>query len=186
MGKENVGQGLGLTVISIGVVLSAIGLGSIVSDLSAAVPPTPDAIIQTQPPAAVPITAANGNPTASQAASLSDKTEGELKNLVQNWRKAWASQNIASYLAFYAPDYQGNADSPEQWRNNRKRILGQARFVDIRIGQPYITVEGDNVARMIFPLDYASDRLQDHGTKLLELRREKGQWLIEHEEFTPN
>jgi len=176
MGKENVGQGLGLTVILIGVVLSGIGMASIFSDLSAA-PSTPDAIVQALPSAAGPAPASGDQATPSAA-----KAEDELKRLLQAWREAWASQNTAAYLAFYTPDYQGTADTPEQWQANRKRIIGKAQFITIKTGQPEISLDND-LATLTFSLDYASDRLQDHGTKTLQLRRSNGHWLIEQEEF---
>jgi len=119
-------------------------------------------------------------------ATNAEKARGELQQLVQNWRQAWASQDTTSYLAFYAPDFQGKADSPEQWRASRQRIIGQARFIEIKLGQPEIKLENDGRATLSFALDYTSDRLQDHGTKTLQLRRNNGRWVIAEEAFTAN
>lgn len=187
MNKENVGQGLGLAVIFIGLLLSGIGLVGIYSDLTdaRALAASPDSILQAQAPAAGQKTANAAMPGAPETAARSqEKVRGELQHLLQAWRQAWASQDTTSYLAFYAPDFQGNTDSPEQWRANRKRILGQARFITIELGQPEIELDGQDQATLNFTLDYASDRLEDHGTKTLELRRNNGRWLIADEAFS--
>lgn len=177
MGKENVGKGL--AIIFIGAILS-IGLAGVFSDMATdkTAAPTPDTIVQAQPTAAGPSSA-----PSSPAPASNDKARAELEKLLQGWSKAWASQDIGSYLAFYAPDFQGNAESAEQWRANRKRILGQAEFIELKLGQAEINVESDDLATLSFGLDYASDRFEDHGTKTLQLRRDNGRWLIENEEF---
>lgn len=187
MNKENVGQGLGLVVIFVGLLLSGIGLASIYSDLTnaQALAATPDAILQDQAPAAGQKVANAAMPGAPEtAAGSQEKVRGELQHLLQGWRQAWASQDIASYLAFYAPDFQGNSDSPEQWRANRKRIIGQAKFITIELGQPEIEQDDQDQATLTFTLDYASDRLEDHGIKALEVHRNNGRWLIVDEAFS--
>lgn len=181
MDKENVGQGLGIVVIVIGTLLSGIGLVNIFSELADArvAASSPDAILLAESPAA-------GQKTPTAPASSQEKAHGELQHLLQSWRQAWASQDTESYLAFYTPDFQGKADSPEQWRTSRKRVLGQARFITLELGQPEIKLEGNDLATLSFSLDYASDRLEDHGTKTLRLRRNNGRWLIADEAFAAN
>lgn len=186
MGTENVGQGLGLTVITIGIVVSAIGLGSILSESSAApsLPASPDRLIETQAPAAgprpLPATPAVTN---SSGPDSGEKAQGELKNLLEAWRKAWSSQDSAAYLAFYRPDFQGHSDTPEAWRASRKRVLEQAEFIEVTLAQVVVKLEGADQATLSFVQDYASDRREDHGNKRLQLRRSNGKWLIENEEF---
>lgn len=180
MERGNVGQGTRLGIMFLAAILAGIGLMSVSSDwANARMPPPPAAMIVAETPASTPAAAMPG-PIAAAA----DKTEDELKKLLQGWRHAWASRDATSYLSFYAGNFQGNADSPEQWRAGRKRIIGQAKFIDIQVGQADINLETDGTARITFPLDYASDRFEDHGTKVLQLRRNDGQWLIEGEAFT--
>lgn len=189
MNKENVGQGLGIAVIVVGLILSGIGLVSIFSELADArtAAATPDALLMAEAPAAGQKTADAALVVApNSVASSAEKARGELQQLLQHWRQAWASQDTNSYLAYYAPDFQGKADSPEQWRANRKRIISQAQFIKITLGQPDIKLENDGLATLSFTLDYASDHLQDHGTKTLQLRRNNGRWVIADEMFTAN
>lgn len=219
MEKESVGQGTRLAVAVTAIVLSAIGVTSVISDASVArtPPSTPDAIAQAQPPAAGPAADASAAPpaappvadasaappaaasAAAPAAEASAAPAGsppgplasavapaELKSFLQSWSNAWASRDTAVYLAFYAPDFKSNADTPEHWRASRKRIMGQAKFIEIKVGQLDIALQGDDLATLTFPFDYASDRLKDHGTKTLQVRRTNGQWLIESETFAAN
>lgn len=187
MGKENAGLGLGLTVILIGLFLSGIGLANIFSGQSVT-PPTPDKLVETLPSAAGSLAKNPDRPAANGEAltTSGEQARNQLKKLMQDWRTAWANKNTDAYLAFYAADFQGNANTPEQWRANRQRILGQAKFIDLRIGPAKIDLESADLATLSFPLDYASDRFADHGTKTLQLRRDNGRWLIENETFTSN
>lgn len=186
MEKGYAGQGTQLGTVFIGVILAIIGLMSVISDWSNAQmpPPTPEAIVEAQPPAAMPV--AENTRTAAAAITVpppGEKAQDALKNLVQAWRAAWASRDTDAYLAFYAADFQGAADTPEEWRANRKRIIGQAKSIDIQIGDTKIDVKGDDLATLTFPLDYVSNRFEDHGIKVLELRHRDGKWLIEGETF---
>lgn len=195
MESESVGQGTRVAVVFSGLVLLGIGVSSVISDLSAAKapPPPPAAVAQlpaAEPAVAAPPAAAPTDASASPAVSpspgpaASEIAPAELKNLLLAWRNAWASRDAAAYIGFYAPEFHGTADTPEQWRANRKRIIGQAKFIEIQIGQADISLEGDDLATITFPFDYASDRLKDHGTKVLHVRRNNGQWVIEQEVFT--
>lgn len=183
MANDKTGQGIKLAAISIGVGMFALSLSSIFSDFSGAqpLPAPPDAMLQALPPAA-----GTPAPSGEQLATPDEKAEGELRNLVQAWSKAWSEQDTATYLAFYAPGYAGNSNSPEEWRAARKRIIGQARFIDLKIGETAIELDSNDRATLSFALDYTSDRLEDHGTKTLQVRRNNGRWLIENETFAAN
>lgn len=190
MSKENVGQGIGLAAIFLGVGLSIIGLVSVIGDLAnppPAVPETPEAMLRAQPPAAIPL-APIASPAAAAAPVISpqEKAEGELRNLLLGWRDAWSKQDSAAYLTYYLPDYQGNSASPEQWQASRKRVLEQAKFIDIELGEPVIQFEADDRATLSFAMKYLSNRLEDSGTKQLRVRYQAGQWLIEQESFVAN
>ncbi len=183
MANDKTGQGIKLAAISIGVGMFALSLSSIFSDFSSAqpVPAAPDALLQTLPPAA-------GTPAAAaeHLATPGEKAESELHNLLQAWSKAWSEQDTATYLAFYAPGYAGNSDNPAEWRAARKRIIGQAKFIDLKIGETSIELDKNDSAKLSFAFDYTSDRLEDHGTKTLQVRRNNGRWLIEGEAFVAN
>lgn len=185
MEKGYAGQGTQLGTAFIGVILAIIGLMSVISDWSNAQmpPPTPEAIVEAQPPAAIPVAETRTAAAAITVPSPGVKAQDELKSLLQGWRAAWANRDTDAYLAFYAADFQGAADTPEEWRANRKRIIGQAKSIDIQLGDTKIDLKGDDLATLTFPLDYVSNRFEDHGIKVLEVRRSAGKWLIEGETF---
>lgn len=214
MEKASVGQGTRVAVVFTGIVLVGIGVTSVISDSSVAKHASmPDSIVMTQPPAAGPAapvqepspppaadaaaatapaapTAAASAPAAAPApaaaASAGDKAQGDVKEMVQAWRSAWARRDADAYIGYYVAGYQGGADSADHWQAGRKRIIGQAKYIDIQLGEPKIELKGDSQATVSVPFTYVSDRLKDHGTKVLEVRRDGGKWLIEREAFTAN
>ena len=184
MGKSNEGQGIGLAAIGAGVSLVAIGFVSIFLELPSTPPAESEIVLQAAAPAAAPVAATPEKLVESAPTSAGIAPQEELKDVLEAWRKAWSSRDIAAYLSFYVPEYQGNAGSPDKWQADRKRIIGQTKSIELQFGTPDIQLEGADRALLTFEIDYRSDRLQDHGVKQLQLRRSGGRWLIEQEVFT--
>lgn len=184
MGKSNEGQGIGLAAIGAGVSLVAIGFVSIFLELPSTPPAESEIVLQAAAPAAAPVAATPEKLVESAPTAAGIAPQDELKDVLEGWRKAWSSRDIAAYLSFYVPEYQGNAGSPEKWQADRKRIIGQTKSIELQFGTPDIQLEGADRALLTFEIDYRSERLQDHGVKQLQLRRSGGRWLIEQEVFT--
>lgn len=182
MNQGDTGSSVNIAAIVTGGALCAIALFSVYGDLTNPAPPaTPEALVQNQPPAALPVVA-----PAPAVVDTGKESRLELLTLLADWQEAWASGDVDRYLSFYAEGFKGSAASAEQWQANRRRIIGQAGKIDIKLGEAAISIEGDNNALLTFPMIYRSSRLNDEGTKQLQLVRENGQWRIVQELFTTN
>ncbi len=185
-----------LAVVGIGGALLSIALFSLYGDYSNPAPPavasaplaaktlpsaTPEALVANEPPAAIPA-------TEPPPAKINPETEikAELLAFVSSWRSAWSNNDVSRYLEFYDESFHGTADTPEQWRASRRRIIGQAGKIEISIGEPDIQLDGTNGAIISFPMTYRSNRLNDEGIKQLQLSRMNNRWMIVQEQFTPN
>lgn len=185
-----------LAVVVIGGALLSIALFSLYGDLTNPPPPAvvaapeaakalldavPETLVANEPPAAVPA-------AAPPPAKINPETEikAELLAFVSSWRSAWSNNDVNRYLEFYDKSFQGTADTPEQWRASRRRIIGQAGKIEISIDEPDIQLDGTNGAIISFPMTYRTSRLNDRGIKQLQLSRTNDRWMIVQEQFTPN
>lgn len=190
MAKDTSGTSIGLAAGFAAAGLIAIGFVSALSELFDPTPPAPELVVA---PAAGPVAAAPAAPVAAAATPAPEPgpaaatpaatpAQDEIQVAIQHWRDAWAKRDVATYLTFYAPDFKGNAPTPQKWQADRKRIIGQTKSIDIQIGFPEIRIDGEQ-ATASFEFQYQSDRLQDKGTKLLQLQHIDGHWLIAQESF---
>ncbi|MCX7166253.1 MAG: hypothetical protein NTV11_08245 [Rhodocyclales bacterium] len=101
---------------------------------------------------------------------------------IARWVDAWALRQVDRYFAAYAPDFQPPAgESRQQWeRQRRARITGKG-WIDIRIGDLAIAVEG-NQATVRFVQEYRSDKGRESVTKTLTLVKSERTWLIRQEQ----
>ncbi len=120
---------------------------------------------------------------AAKAPEAAVSTDSEIRSMLAAWRDAWASRDVAAYLAFYVPSFQGREVGPANWQASRKRVIEQAGKIELTLGEPHIVVDSLNQATVTFKQDYRSSIRSDKGTKKLQLRRSEGHWLIEQESF---
>jgi len=120
---------------------------------------------------------------AAKAQEAAATTDSEIRNTLAAWRDAWASRDVAAYLAFYVPSFQGREVGPANWQASRKRIIEQAGKIELTLGEPHIVVNSLDQATVTFKQNYRSNIRSDKGTKQLVLRRNEGRWLIEQESF---
>jgi len=140
-------------------------------------PTTGTAPVTTQP--AAPTTA-----PAPQAAPPADPTQAVL-SLVDTWSKAWSSQDLAAYLACYAPDFQRpKGQTREQWEASRRARLLRPKRISVEVIAPKVTFDGGERATVTFRQNYTTDSYKSSGRKTLQLVRQGDRWLIEQETFT--
>lgn len=108
----------------------------------------------------------------------------EIRSRLAAWRDAWAKREVSNYLSFYAPGFKGREASPESWQASRKRIIENAKGLEINLGEADIQQADTDHASATFTQQYRSSNKTDSGTKTLELRRIDGRWLIEQESFS--
>ena len=106
--------------------------------------------------------------------------------MVASWAQSWASNDVAGYLAAYAPDFKVPAGmSRGAWEAQRKQRIAKPRQIQVEIDNPKVTLSGDSTATVVFRQRYKSGNIDTTDTKTLAVRRVDGAWKIV-EEATAN
>lgn len=100
---------------------------------------------------------------------------------VNGWAKAWASQNVDSYLGYYSQQFEPpKGVSRKAWADERRaRIEGKGR-IHVEIAAPEVKIDG-NTAKVTFRQTYESDRLSARSRKTLVMVKNGGKWQIKQE-----
>lgn len=104
---------------------------------------------------------------------------------LENWRKAWARQDLAGYLATYVSDFQGDSPNRDAWRKLRESRMGQSAGLDIRLSDIKVLPLTEQSVRVQFRQEYQSQTYRDVTLKSLLLVIENGRWLIQQERTQP-
>ena len=100
---------------------------------------------------------------------------------VNGWAKAWAAQNVDSYLGYYSRDFEPpKGMTHKAWAEERRsRIEGKGR-IRVEVAAPEVVITG-NTAKVSFRQTYESDRLTARSRKVLVLTKNGGKWQIKQE-----
>ncbi|NYE63340.1 ketosteroid isomerase-like protein [Duganella sp. 1224] len=131
------------------------------------------------PPAPVAVAAAPLKPAPAPKPDTSERDA--VLAQVHAWAKAWAAQNVDSYLAYYGPQFEPPKGlSRKAWAEERRaRIEGKGR-IQVEVASPEVTVNG-STARVTFRQTYESDRLTARSRKTLVMVKNGGKWQIKQE-----
>ena len=145
------------------------------------------------PAAAVPVLAAVAaapgpavkaeapKPAAAAPAAAGTADRDEVLSRVNGWARAWASQDVGSYLAYYSNEFTPPKGlSRKAWADERRaRIEGKGR-IRVEVNAPQVQVTGDT-AKVTFRQVYESDRLSANSRKTLVMVKHGGKWQIKQE-----
>jgi len=134
-------------------------------------PAKPAVVAAVEPkPAAVP-----EKPAASPNAEILDTVNG--------WAKAWSTQNVDAYLAFYGKDFKApGRESRSDWEKARRQRISAPKSISVRVEAPKVSMSADGHASVTFRQGYSSDVLKGaNTTKTLVLAKTDGRWLIQQE-----
>ncbi|RZT07979.1 protein of unknown function [Duganella sp. CF402] len=148
-----------------------------------AVAPTPaPAPVVAPPPAKVEPPKPAAKPEPEKVAAKPDTSERDaVVAQVNGWAKAWAAQNVDSYLGYYSQQFEPpKGVSRKVWADERRaRIEGKGR-IRVEIAAPEVKIDG-NTARVTFRQTYESDRLSARSRKTLVMVKNGGKWQIKQE-----
>ncbi len=109
------------------------------------------------------------------------KAETQINAAVQTWAKAWASKDVAGYLASYAPDFETpDGLTRAAWEAQRKERIERPKSISVEAKVSKVTVKGDE-ATVVLRQAYRSDTVKSDNTKTLRLARSGDKWLIRAE-----
>jgi ketosteroid isomerase-like protein len=136
--------------------------------------PAPSVVAQAEPPKPAKV-----EPPKPVKPDTSDRDE--VMAQVNGWAKAWAAQNVDSYLGYYSQQFEPPKGlSRKAWADERRaRIEGKGR-IRVEVGSPEVVVSG-STAKVTFRQTYESDRLTAKSRKTLVLIKNGGKWQIKQE-----
>lgn len=156
------------------------------TQLAEVVEDAPPAQVQEEQAAPPETEMAAGEPAAPEATA--DRTELEqeivesVKETVNNWAKAWSSQDVEAYLSHYGAGYTPSAGQTlADWKRERRERLSGPRFIRLDISEMQVELLGEDYAQATFMQKYQSDTYSDLVSKLLLFSRVDGRWLIVQE-----
>ncbi|MCB1910220.1 MAG: TolC family outer membrane protein [Rhodocyclaceae bacterium] len=155
------------------------------NDISAACPPSAPPV---ERPDKLALLAAAGprmrgpQPSAAARPAMSAAPTAPLAGVetrVQAWAAAWSARDVGAYLDFYSSRFDPGGDlSRASWESMRRRLVGRAGPISVRVDDLVVRPAGPDRAIAEFRQDYASADYRDAVTKRLEWGREGGQWRI--------
>ncbi|WP_321324693.1 hypothetical protein [Thiomicrorhabdus sp.] len=106
-----------------------------------------------------------------------------VKKSIEQWRQAWVSQDVKSYLSFYdkANFIPKDGMRYSTWEKSRYRSLQNPKFIKIFLDDIQITPISDKMIRTRFLQRYHSDRFKDDVYKVLLWNKKDGVWKIVQE-----
>ena len=147
------------------------------------------------PPKAVAVAADAGKAAAMQVAKVESpkvapstssqpaagSADEQLRATIASWAKAWASKDVADYLAAYSPDFETPGAMPRAaWEAQRTDRINSAKSISVSAKISKVTIAG-NKATVVFRQAYKSDKINSNNTKTMRLEKTADKWLIRTE-----
>ncbi|MES2579680.1 MAG: tetratricopeptide repeat protein [Pseudomonadota bacterium] len=117
----------------------------------------------------------------SVATAVSDDEKNVLES-VNNWAKAWSSQDVDKYLASYADSFKTPKGEPRKtWEKTRRDRISAPSSINVELTNQKVTVVDSNNAKASFKQAYKANGKPIRTDKTLLLKKANGIWLIEQE-----
>ena len=134
------------------------------------------------PSAPTASTKAGGEAREPTRASAAPPSSDEVLRSVNGWARAWASNDVAGYLGYYAPDFQTpKGESRSAWEAERKSRIAKPRKIEVGVDSPKVKFDERNRAVVSFKQHYKSGGLNVSSNKTLVLVKSGDKWLIQQE-----
>ena len=96
---------------------------------------------------------------------------------LSGWLKAWAKQDVNTYLSFYSDQFKDSKHDLAKWQDSRKRALEENNNLSIEASNVKIS-ESLNKIKLNFTQLFKSDKYSDVGVKELIWIKSGGHWKI--------
>lgn len=154
---------------------------------AAPVPPT-EALVNKDAPEAQAATPKAVEVTAVVTPAVngpSPDMEPEVRNALMRWSRAWAAQDVPTYLSAYGSQFvPPEGKTRAQWESDRRqRILGKKK-IQHSMNKVEVSVDGQK-ATTTFEQVYVADRIQMNQRKVMAWQRHEGSWQIVSEAVAP-
>ncbi|MCM8818189.1 MAG: L,D-transpeptidase family protein [Candidatus Omnitrophica bacterium] len=110
----------------------------------------------------------------------------EIKEIVENWKKAWESKDIEQYIKFYDEEFLTNGKNKKEWKTYKEKINKNKKYIKIELSDIQILPYGNNqlgkLAIAFFNQNYASNNFSSKVKKILYFVKRNGTWKIIYEQ----
>ena len=110
-----------------------------------------------------------------------------IESSLNEWAKAWSSQNVTLYLESYSKEFSPSKGlSRQTWENQRKLRLLSPDYIKINLSDIKINHHENNLANIEFMQHYQSNTYADTVKKRLSMQKIDDEWLIVTENVITN
>jgi len=112
--------------------------------------------------------------------------DSEIESRLMAWSAAWSGKDVTAYLDHYAASFVPEGGlSRADWAAQRSKRLLRPGGIRIELSKLEVLMRGKESAITTFRQDYTADGLRDTSDKVLEWKKENGQWQIVREASQP-
>lgn len=122
-----------------------------------------------------PVVQAVPAPVAETAA-----VDAQVLDVLERWRQAWSSRDVASYLSHYSAQFvPADGSNRAAWAEGRRSNLLSRSSIDVRIHDATVTELGKGQVKVTLLQDYDSGAYKEtRQPKTFHLSLEGNQWKI--------
>jgi tetratricopeptide (TPR) repeat protein len=133
----------------------------------------------TSEPSPAVATPAAGKPASPGASPPAVENTDAVLAAVNGWARAWSNKNPDAYLSYYAPDFQvPGGEERAKWEATRRDRIIKPKSIQVSVGSPKVSFDGEGHAVVKFRQGYKSDALNTSGAKTLTLVKNNDRWQI--------
>ncbi len=111
-----------------------------------------------------------------------ERSAREIMENIENWRDAWANEDIERYGIHYAGGFTSQGMDRNHWLSRKKNIFDAYSIDHIQLD--HVSIFRHNEGLIIrFVQDYAASNTAGTGVKILYMMRDNGNWGIVTEKF---
>lgn len=100
-----------------------------------------------------------------------------VEQRLRDWVATWMAKDVNKYMTFYAKEFAPARMSSARWITERRRLVGKAGPIDIRVEDVQARAQGEYVVTS-FKQVYNSQDFKDVSLKTLTWRQINGEWVI--------
>jgi adhesin transport system outer membrane protein len=128
------------------------------------------------PVKAAPVAAPAVTPAPVAPASMAPAVK-TVEQRLRDWVATWMAKDVNKYMTFYAKDFAPARMSSAKWITERRRLVGKAGPIEIRVDDVKAEAKGQYVVTS-FKQVYNSQDYKDSTLKTLTWRQINGDWVI--------
>lgn len=98
-----------------------------------------------------------------------DAEQQKYLGFFEQWRKAWETEDVDTYMKFYDPTFKNSQMDFDHWYKHKKKLKGLYKFIQVKLSPPLIVRNRDQVVIRTLQ-EYHSDLHTDYGLKTIHAR----------------